>query len=156
MRSPQLDVLAGPLGPIIAHRRVILALRLAALALFVIAIVAGLAGDQNPYRNIAPTLVWIIWWVGLALVAAFAGDIWALVNPWRTLFDGAQWLSQRFGRERALGLGLAYPEALGTWPACLLLLRTFLARSNRRAFCNGLLHRAGTIPGRRSGDLWTT
>ena len=120
--SPQLDVLAGPLGPIIAHRRVILALRLAALALFVIAIVAGLAGDQNPYRNIAPTLVWIIWWVGLALVAAFAGDIWALVNPWRTLFDGAQWLSQRFGRERALGLGLAYPEALGTWPACLLLL----------------------------------
>jgi hypothetical protein len=119
---PQLNLLAGPLGPIISHPKLILGLRLAALATFVLAIVAGLAGDQNPYRNIAPTLVWIVWWVGLSLVASFAGDIWPLVNPWQTLFDAAQWLFRRPGRQDALGLGLAYPVALGAWPACLLLL----------------------------------
>jgi hypothetical protein len=117
---PQLDLLAGPLGPIVAHPAVVLALRLAALALFVVAILAGLIGDQSPYRNIAPTLVWIIWWVGFAFVAAFVGDIWALVNPWRTVFDGTQWLFQRLGGKASLRL--EYPEALGVWPAWLLLL----------------------------------
>ena len=64
----QIDLLADPLGRIVGHPAVVLALRLAVLALFVVAILAGLFGDQNPYRNIAPTLVWIIWWVGLAYV----------------------------------------------------------------------------------------
>jgi hypothetical protein len=119
---PQIDLLATPIGQIIGHPVVVLALRLAALGLFLVTILAGLFGDQNPYRNIAPTLVWIIWWVGLAYVAAFAGDIWALINPWRTTFDGAQRLYQRLGGRGALGLGLSYPQALGVWPACLLLL----------------------------------
>ena len=113
---------ADPLGRSSAIPPLVLALRLAALALFVVAVLAGLFGDQNPYRNIAPTLVWIIWWVGLAYIAAFVGDIWGLINPWRTVFDGAQWLYRRLGGRGALGLGLAYPQALGAWPACILLL----------------------------------
>jgi hypothetical protein len=116
---PQLDLLAGPLGPIIAHPAIAMALRLAALALFVVAILAGLIGDQSPYRNIVPTLVWIIWWVGFAFVAAFVGDIWAFLNPWRTVFDASQWLAGRLGRRASLDL--EYPSALGVWPACLLL-----------------------------------
>jgi len=115
------DLLAGPVGRVLGHPVSVLALRLAVLALFVVTVLAGFLGDQNPYRNIAPTLVWIIFWVGLAYVAAFAGDFWALVNPWRTVFDGAQWLFRRLGG-RQLGLGLAYPPSLGVWPACLLLL----------------------------------
>ena len=83
------------------------------LGLFVVTVLAGLFGDQNPYRNIAPTLVWIIWWVGLAYVAAFAGDIWALVNPWRTVFDGAQWLYRRLGGRGELGLAAALPASAG-------------------------------------------
>ena len=121
-RGLHVDLRAGWFGRIIGCPAVMLALRFAVLWLFVVAILAGLIGDQNPYRNIAPTLVWIVWWVGLAFVAAFAGDVWALVNPWRTVFDGAQWLAQRLGRTGALGLRLPYPEALGAWPACLLLL----------------------------------
>jgi hypothetical protein len=119
---PQLDLLATPLGRVIGHRAVVATLRLAVLGLFVVTILAGLYGDQNPYRNIAPTLVWIVWWVGLAYVAAFAGDIWALVNPWRTAVDGAQWLYRRLGGGGELGARLPYPQALGAWPACLLLL----------------------------------
>jgi len=29
----------------------------------------------------------LIWWVGLAIFSAFVGDLWAVVNPWRSLFD---------------------------------------------------------------------
>ena len=79
-----------------------LALRLAVLGLFVVTILAGLVGDPNPYRNIAPTLVWIIWWVGLAYVQAFLGDVWSLINPWRTAFDAAELaVPTRWGTKRA-------------------------------------------------------
>ena len=118
----QVDLLATPLGRLIGHTAVVVALRLAVLGLFVATILAGLFGDQNPYRNIAPTLVWIVWWVGLAYVAAFAGDLWALVNPWASVFDGVRWLYRRLVRSGEPGLGLPYPKALGVWPACLLLL----------------------------------
>ena len=118
----RVDLLAGPIGRIVGHPAPALLLRLAALALFVVVILAGLIGEQNPYRNIAPTLVWIVWWVGLAYVAIFAGDIWALVNPWRTIFDGAQWLYRRRGGRGDLGARRPYPEVLGVWPAALLLL----------------------------------
>jgi hypothetical protein len=118
----RVDLLAGSLGQISGHPAAVLALRLAVLALFVVAILAGLFGEQNPYRNITPTLVWIIWWVGLAYIAAFAGDIWVLANPWLTVFDGAQWLHRHLGGHGDLGGRLPYPQALGVWPACFLLL----------------------------------
>src|SRR5262249_5399429 len=76
--SSKVDLPTGPLGsaaPIAAS-----VLKTASFALFVVTIVAGLIGNQNPYRNIAPTLVWIIWWVGFAYVCAIIGDLWALIS----------------------------------------------------------------------------
>jgi hypothetical protein len=96
------------------------ALKIIALLLFFVAIAAGFGGSQNPYRNIGPTLVWIIFWVGLAYISAFVGNVWALINPWQTLFDWADRAYRRL-RGRDLSLGLQYPEALGVWPAFLLL-----------------------------------
>jgi hypothetical protein len=61
-------------GKIIAHPGVILLLKLVAAGLFVVTVTAGFIGDQNAYRNIAPTMVWIIVWVGVAYVSAFVGD----------------------------------------------------------------------------------
>src|SRR5262245_23471449 len=62
------DLLTTPLGRAIGHPTVLLLLRAAVLGLFIVAVLAGLIGADNPYRNIAPTLVWIVWWVGLAYV----------------------------------------------------------------------------------------
>jgi hypothetical protein len=118
---PTAEILAGRAGRIIRHPSVLFTVKLIALALFLVTILAGLIGDQNPYRNIAPTLVWIIWWVGFAYVSAFVGNLWALINPWSTVFDGADWLWQRLGGGN-LAFNRAYPEALGAWPACALLL----------------------------------
>lgn len=113
------DLTATFVGRLLTHPVCIVALKTVTLALFVVTIVAGLIGDQNPYRNIAPTLVWIVWWVGLAYVAAFVGDLWALINPWRTTFDAVYWLA---GGGAKLSRRRPYPSALGVWPACVLLL----------------------------------
>jgi hypothetical protein len=106
------------IGRVILHPAPGVVLKLLALAIFVVTMVAGFVGNQDPYRNLAPTTVWIISWVGLAYVSAFAGDIWALVNPWRTIFAAVEHISKRVAN-RPLR---QYPEALGVWPACMLLL----------------------------------
>jgi hypothetical protein len=120
-RGPHVDLLATVPGRLIARPGVVLLLRLAALGVFIVTVLAGFVGDQNPYRNIAPTLVWIIFWVGLAYVSAFAGDLWQLINPWRTLFEGAERL-YRLAAGAEPSRRLPYWPALGVWPACLLLL----------------------------------
>jgi hypothetical protein len=119
---PRPDLLAHPPGKMLAYPGFVLLLKLIALGLFVVTVAAGFIGDQNPYRNIAPTMVWIIVWVGLAYVSVFAGDIWALINPWRTIYEGAEALSRRIAGARNLSPRLRYPEALGVWPAVALLL----------------------------------
>jgi hypothetical protein len=110
------------LGAAIDSSGVLLPLKLASVALFVLTLLAGYIGNQNPYRNLAPTLVWIIWWVGFAYLSALAGNLWAVISPWQCLFDAAQWLYRRGGGEGELSLDLPYPAWLGAWPASVLLL----------------------------------
>lgn len=110
-------VIALPLQPAL-----LAATRACGLLLFILTLVAGLAGTRNAESNLAPTLVWIIWWVGLSLAIACVGNLWPAFDPWRTLFDLADGLARRCGRRRGLALDWRYPPALGAWPATLLLL----------------------------------
>jgi hypothetical protein len=112
------DLMPRGIGRLILHPAPGLVLKLLALLVFMVTVAAGFIGNQDPYRNLAPTMVWIIFWVGLAYVSAFVGDIWALVNPWRTIFAAVEHLSKRVANRPRR----AYSEALGIWPACVLLL----------------------------------
>jgi hypothetical protein len=119
---PRVDLLATPLGRWIASPVLALVLKSLALAAFIIVIIAGLRGDQNPYKNIAPTMVWIIAWVGLAYVSAFIGNVWALINPWRTGYEAVETIWRGIRRRPEHAPRLRYPAALGVWPAVALLL----------------------------------
>ena len=119
---PRIDLIAAPLGRWLASPSLALALKSLALAGFIITILAGFRGDQNPYRNIAPTMVWTIAWVGLAYVCAFVGNVWAVINPWRTIFESIETIDRGISGRPAFGLRLPYPAALGVWPAFILLL----------------------------------
>jgi len=121
-RYARIDLIATPLGRWIANPSLALALKFLALAGFIITILAGFRGDQNPYRNIAPTMVWTIAWVGLAYVSAFVGNLWAVINPWRTIFESIETIDRGIPARSAFGPRLPYPEALGVWPAFVLLL----------------------------------
>src|SRR5262249_55526355 len=121
-QTSHIDLLATPLCRWIASPPLALALKLLALAAFLVTVLAGLRGDQNPYRNIAPTMLWIIVWVGLAYVSAFVGNVWALINPWRTISEAIEPINEAIPGRRELSLRFPSPPALGLWPAFILLL----------------------------------
>src|SRR6516162_10479612 len=114
---PSVHLLGYRLGRVIASRAVRFALQLISTGLLVLIVAAGFWGQQNPYQNIAPTMVWVIGWVGLAYVSAFVGDLWEVINPWRTFFVCGQAIYRRATRGRELPKSGSYPEVLEVWPA---------------------------------------
>jgi hypothetical protein len=119
---PRVDLLTYQVARMLASSGIALVLKLVALAVFIITVIAGFRGDPNPYKNIAPSMVWIVGWVGLAYVSAFIGNIWAVINPWRTIFETVETIYCGITARSKLSLDLSYPAALGVWPAFLLLL----------------------------------
>ncbi len=96
--------------------------RAATLVLFVVTVAAALWGTGDPMMNLAPTLVWIIWWVGLSLVVALVGNVWPLLDPWRSLFALMQHATRSARRPGDLSFGWRWPAGIGIWPAVALLL----------------------------------
>jgi hypothetical protein len=119
---PRLDLGQLGLGQSVALEMLAYTLKLFGLALFIVTIMAGFRGQQDPYRNIAPTMVWIIWWVGIAYISAFIGNFWALINPWNTIYESVETIYCGLANRPTLTLGLPYPQTLGAWPAFVLLL----------------------------------
>jgi hypothetical protein len=98
----------------------LLGLRLLSVGLFLLVLLSGLFGRQDPSSNFVPTFVWIIWWVGFSFFVAFVGNLWPLVNPWKILFDWAEALVCRLRAGKGLELSKPYPASLGIWPALVL------------------------------------
>lgn len=118
-RYPTVNLLRWRLGRGLLDPRLRRAARALAVALLLLVVAAGAFGNQNPARNLAPTAVWVIWWVGVAYVSALVGDVWAIVNPWATLFGAAERGAWSGGR-RSAARGLSCPSWLGVWPAAAL------------------------------------
>ncbi len=112
----RLNLLRFPLGRALAGRRVRLAARLVSVGLLALILAASLVGNQSPTRNIAPTFIWVAWWVGLAYLSALVGNLWAGVNPWAALFG---WGEALVGARRVTR---RYPAGFGVWPAVGLFL----------------------------------
>lgn len=122
-RAPSADATQGrvvSLGPLLPVLRA--ACRVVSLLLFALTIVSGGFGTGDPMMNLAPTMIWIIWWVGLSLLVACTGNIWPALDPWRTLFEMFDAIARRMDRKNGIVLGWAYPKAIGMWPAVTLLL----------------------------------
>jgi hypothetical protein len=118
-RYPRYDLLKiAPLRAVLTARALLLGAQIMSVSLFLLVILGGFIGRQGANYNFAPTFVWILWWVGLSFLTAFAGNVWPLVNPWRTLFG---WAERLAGHLRVrLEMGEPYPAAWGVWPAVVL------------------------------------
>jgi hypothetical protein len=90
------------------------------IALFCFLVYAGLSGTPVPTRNLAPTFIYVVFWVGLVPLTILCGNVFALVNPWRALGRAAGWVTARLP-SGFIGPPLAYPARLGVWPAVLAL-----------------------------------
>ena len=98
----------------------IVPIKLASVFLLGLLIFAGFFGDSDPTDNLAPTFIWIIWWVGMGFFVALVGNLWALVNPWAAIYEGAEWVYRRFSPEGRLSLNESYPEGWRMWPAAVI------------------------------------
>jgi hypothetical protein len=102
---PVLEPLAGAIG----------------IAVFATVIVAGIAGSQIPTVNLAPTAVFVLFWVGIPVLSVIAGDVFAAFNPWHAAARAAAWVAARAPRRTPIasriGKPRPYPEHLGRWPA---------------------------------------
>ena len=121
----RIDLTHLPIGRVLGAPAVLAGLRILCVGLYLLVVVAGLIGTQSPLKNIAPAMVWAVWWVGMAYVSALLGNLWALVNPLDTLFAAAESIYGRLRPGQPLTLGLRYPESLGVWPAVALFF-TFI------------------------------
>ena len=117
---PRANLLRWRVGPLLTHPVVTITAKAVGVILLGLVVVTGIVGSQNPSRNPAPTLVWVLWWVGFAYISALIGNLWALVNPWSTLFAWAENLFNDSDHEP--GLRFRYPKGLGVWPAVALFL----------------------------------
>ena len=91
------------------------------IALFVLVVYAGLEGAQVDTANLAPTFVYVLFWVGLLPLQVLLGDVFALFNPWRAVGRAVGWVSGRLAGD-SLPEPMAYPEKLGRWPAAIGIL----------------------------------
>ena len=88
--------------------------QLLAVAALILVVVAGIIGDQTPTRNLAPTVIWIAWWVGFSYLSAFVGNVWSVVNPWAATFAwGEQLVSKWRAPRNAI---IKWPDSVGVWP----------------------------------------
>jgi hypothetical protein len=99
-----LEVLCGALG----------------VAAFAVTIWAGFSGTQTATANLIPTVVYVVFWVGIPFATLLFGNVFAAFNPWRALARGVAWLASRGGSDTPAPL--PYPTWLGRWPAALTIL----------------------------------
>jgi hypothetical protein len=82
---------------------------------FVVTAYAGLAGTDTQSDNLAPTMVFVAFWVGVPFASLLLGDVWRLLSPWRAVGRLVGWFAAGVAGE--LPEPLPYPSRLGRWPA---------------------------------------
>ena len=73
------------------------------VALFALVVYAGFAGTQTAATNIAPTFVFVVFWVGLAILSLLFGDVFKAFNPWRAIARAVAGDRATVSRRRAAG-----------------------------------------------------
>jgi hypothetical protein len=88
----------------------------AGLAALGVTVYAGLVGVQDALGNLEPTVIYVVFWVGMVVASVLFGDVWRLLSPWRSLARVASWVSRKLSSGEPPA-PLEYPAWLGRWPA---------------------------------------
>jgi len=79
---------------------------------------AGLAGAQDAQDNLAPTIIYVHFWVGMAVLSILFGDVFKAVNPWRAIARFVAWIAGRVSSSEPPA-PVEFPARLGRWPAAI-------------------------------------
>ncbi len=85
-------------------------LRLLGVGGLILVVLTGVMGLPNSVRNPGPVLVGVAFWLVVPFAGAFLGDLYRLLNPWRSLSS-------------LLGVGVVASRrptgSWGVWPATI-------------------------------------
>ncbi|HEX8206329.1 MAG TPA: fenitrothion hydrolase [Solirubrobacteraceae bacterium] len=110
LEEPGWRPLPGPLDRLLCSRGLHVACGTVGVLLLIVTVASGYAGPPGAQQNFAPTFVFVIFWVGLAVTSVLFGNVFRAFNPWLALGRAVDAL--RGSREPR-----PYPERLGYWPA---------------------------------------
>jgi hypothetical protein len=91
------------------------------VAAFVVVVYAGIRGAQDALSNLAPTVIYVHFWVGMVVLSVLFGDVFRAFNPWRAMARFVAWIAGKLSSEE-MPAPLQYPERLGRWPAAISIL----------------------------------
>ncbi|MEE2881005.1 MAG: hypothetical protein VX643_03300 [Chloroflexota bacterium] len=119
---PRFNLLLVPPIRILFSSACLGTLKIASVLIFILIILTGLFGNQRPVDNLTPTLVWVIWWVGLGFIVSSLGNVWSFLNPWKIIFSWWESSYNLFANSDKYSLAVRYPKQFGIWPAVALFL----------------------------------
>src|SRR3954468_22342094 len=73
-------------------------LGLIGVASFIAVVYAGLRGAQDAQDNLAPTIIYVHFWVGMAVVSIVFGDVFRALNPWRAIARFIAWIARNVSK----------------------------------------------------------
>jgi hypothetical protein len=89
---------------------------LVGIAIFAAVVYSAFAGTTVPTANLAPTAIYVIFWVGIPVVSVLLGNVFTLFNPWRAAYRAVAAAARRVSPAFDAA-PLDYPRRLGRWPA---------------------------------------
>ena len=107
--------LPAPAQRVLLADAVVIASRALSVFLFVVVWASAAFGTRHAFQNLAPTFVYVVFWLGMPLLSVLLGDVWRVLNPWRAIAELASWARGSRGAARP------YPHWLGYYPAAALL-----------------------------------
>lgn len=102
LTSPVVEIVCGAIG----------------VALLALVVYAGLEGAPRVDQNMAPTFVYVVFWLGFVPLSLLFGDVYRLFNPWRAVGRAVA----RIAGPLAGPPPLRYPRWMGRWPAVVGLM----------------------------------
>lgn len=124
-KRPQLERLSNgrplpeALERVLRSRALRIVLGTMSSGLLLLVFLTALLGEPSSATNLAPTFVYVVFWLGIVALQIVFGNVWPVLNPWLAFADAAAWLWGKLGG--SWQPPLSYPERLGVYPAALLL-----------------------------------
>jgi hypothetical protein len=112
--------LPGWMQPVLLSRAVRVLLGALSVGLLALVWASAAFGSELPNENLAPTFVYVVFWLGIVPLVVLFGNMWAALDPWSAVADAVAWVSGRAGVDEEPPF--AYPDWLGRWPAAFMLL----------------------------------
>ena len=90
-------------------------IKISSVFIFLLIILTGYLGSNNPIENFSAPMIWIIWWVGFGIITPIIGDFWKILNPIKIIFSFI--VEKIIKQPKFLNKGLfKYPKELDVWP----------------------------------------